>query len=178
MKPTPRRFSPTRYVGLTVLRWLALAAMMAVAFLLFQAVRPGPEVSSDDGFAPDFELLATDGTAVRLRDLRGAPVVLNFWATWCPPCRVELPSFASFARDNKHVRVLGIAVNSGDAAQLAAVRKRLDIPYAVLLADDDVVEAYGAASLPTTVLIDADGRLVESWSGIVFGWQLERALPR
>jgi peroxiredoxin len=157
--------------------WVAGAAALVLGFFGFQAVRPGPSVQvRADGVAPDFDLTTTEGRRMTLAELRGRPVVLNFWAVWCPPCRVELPSFAELSRTHPEVAVLGLAVDSGSAPELEAARRRLDIPYPVLLADQEVIDAYGASALPTTVVLDRDGRIVASWTGIVFAWQLSAAL--
>lgn len=156
--------------------WGGSFAAAAVLFVVIQQLRPDPEVQVDGaGLAPDFALRATDGSTVRLSELRGRKVVVNFWATWCGPCRLELPSFASFSRANPDVVVLGVAVDSGTPAQLAAARKNLDIPYAVLINDGRVDDLYGVSSLPTTFIIDEQGRIRDAQVGPMFGPQLSWA---
>ncbi|MDP2316393.1 MAG: TlpA disulfide reductase family protein [Pseudomonadota bacterium] len=156
-------------------RWAGYAALAVLLLVLLRAMQPAPGIPLGT-LAPDFTLRATDGTTIRLADLRGRPVVLNFWATWCPPCRVELPSFAAFSREHPEVTVLGIAVDSGTAATLAKARLELDIPYPVLLADPAVKSAYGIQAMPTTVVVGPEGQIVTTQTGVMFGWQLERAL--
>ena len=121
--------------------------------------------------APDFELVDTDGGTVRLSDLRGRPVVLNFWATWCGPCRIEIPAFSRYAEAHPDVVVLGVATD-GTASELRAARKKLDIRYPVLVADRETVQAYDVHTLPTTVVVDAEGRVDSAHTGLMLGPQL------
>lgn len=168
----PREPWPQK-VGKALIPWVGGIVLAIGGFFLVQELRPAPEVkASSDGLAPDFALATPDGRTIRLSELRGKPVVINFWATWCGPCRIEMPSFASFALAHPDVAVLGVAVDSGDAARLALEKKKLDIPYEVLIADPGVTRDYGVSSLPTTIVVDETGRIVRAQSGIVWGWQL------
>ncbi len=145
----------------------------AAVFFAVQALRSRPAVqTTSTGAAPDFSLVSTDGSVVHLEDFRGRRVIVNFWATWCGPCRLELPGFAAFSRAHPEITVLGIAVQSGDRATLARAKKDLDLPYPILLADEAVVAAYGVQVFPTTAILDPDLRLVRAQAGIVFGWEL------
>ena len=156
-----------------VVPWVGGIVVVAAAFFVIQAVRPGPDIQvAADGLAPDFALATSDGGTIRLSELRGQPVIINFWATWCGPCRVEMPAFSSFAKAHPDVRVLGVAVDSGDPARLAIEKQKLGIPYDVLVADRGVTRDYGVTSLPTTVVVDEQGKIVKAQAGIVWGWQL------
>ncbi|MEM9554985.1 MAG: redoxin domain-containing protein [Acidobacteriota bacterium] len=168
--PTPpTKDSPSRLR--TVRRWLLEAMLIvglaAIALTLVGRLRAPtlPEV------APGFELTALDGSSVRLDDLRGRTVVLNFWAEWCPPCRTEIPSFSRFARNNPEIAVLGLAVD-GTLEELRVSRRELGIDYPVLRADDATVAAYGVSSLPTTVIVDPEGRIRTAHAGMLFRPQL------
>ncbi len=121
--------------------------------------------------APDFVLRDLDGQQVRLSDLRGQTVVLNFWATWCGPCRLEIPAFSAYADAHPDVAVLGVAVD-GTRAELKGAARKLDIRYPVLIADADTKAAYGVHTLPTTVVVDADGQVSSAHSGLMLGPQL------
>ncbi|MCB9777701.1 MAG: TlpA family protein disulfide reductase [Alphaproteobacteria bacterium] len=125
--------------------------------------------------APDFELTDLDGKEWQLSELRGQPVVLNFWATWCGPCKLEIPAFSDFARENPDVVVLGLATD-GREAELRAASKQLGIAYPVIRADAETIAAYGVDTLPTTVIIDADGQVHTAHTGIMLGPQLKLAV--
>ena len=117
------------------------------------------------GMAPPFTLVNAEGGTTSLAEYQGKTVVLNFWGSWCSPCRAEIPEFASWAADHPDVPVLGIAVRSGEGAQLAENTRRLGVNYPVLESTSEVLDAYGVDGYPTTVVIDGDGQIVSSRSG-------------
>lgn len=109
--------------------------------------------------APDFALADIHGREYRLADFRGKPVVLNIWATWCPPCRYEIPDIIAFAEDHAgDVVVLSISVDEV-AAEAAAFAQEYGMNYPVLLDDGEAASSYIAASpgIPQTYFIDAEG---------------------
>lgn len=116
--------------------------------------------------APGFTLLDLDGQPVRLADFAGRPVVLNFWATWCMPCRVEAPSFEAFARSHPDIPVLGIAAD-GSPEALRAAAAELGITYPIVRGDRATLSAYGVEVYPTTVVVDAEGRVATSHAGLM-----------
>jgi peroxiredoxin len=118
--------------------------------------------------APDFTLSLTTGETVSLSDFRGQPVVLNFWATWCPPCRAEIPFFQNASRQyNGQVAVLGI--NDGESLPtVSPFVTEFGMTYPVLLdIDSEVSILYRVAALPTTIFIDRDGVIQEVFPGII-----------
>jgi len=121
--------------------------------------------------APPFEVQTLDGQALSLAELQGQTVVLNFWATWCGPCRLEAPSFAAFADANPDVVVLGLAEDDhpGLVRRTAA---ELGITYPVALADDALLRAYGITTFPTTVVIDPSGAVRTAHTGLLTRPQL------
>ena len=109
--------------------------------------------------APDFELELMNGESVKLSEFRGEKVMLNFWATWCPPCRAEMPDMQKL-HENKDVTILAVDL-LGQESGMEAVEEFLEdygITFNVLLDDDLVVaEAYGIQPIPTTYMIDTNG---------------------
>lgn len=108
--------------------------------------------------AKDFNLPLLGGSNQRLHDLRGTPVVINFWATWCGPCREEMPLLDSFAEEySGHVVVLGI--NSGESeSQVAAFVEEIQVDFPILLDEDEqVTDRYFVRNFPITFFVDAEG---------------------
>jgi peroxiredoxin len=107
--------------------------------------------------APDFTLLLDDGRYVRLSDLQGQPVVLNFWATWCPPCRAEMPELVKAANAGEDVIVLAVAVKEDrTTVKNFAVEYKLNLPVA-LDRQGKLSDLYRVQGFPTTYFIDRDG---------------------
>ncbi|NKN31695.1 peroxiredoxin family protein [Marichromatium bheemlicum] len=112
--------------------------------------------------APGFTLQSSGGAPVALADYRGRVVILNFWATWCPPCRDEMPSmqraYEALAADG--VEILAINVDE-DAATIAEFGARLGLDFPLLVDPASAVTLdYGVRGLPTSYVVDRDGRLV------------------
>jgi thiol-disulfide isomerase/thioredoxin len=154
-----------------VLRFAKEAAILLVIFVVLSTVMGRLRAPDFEGEAPAFRLATLDGEQVALEDFRGKTVVLNFWATWCGPCRVEIPSFSKFAREHPDIPVLGIAVD-GRADDLRVAAKKLGIEYPVLVGTRDVVSAYGASTVPTTVVVGPDGSVKTAHVGVMTGPQL------
>ena len=118
--------------------------------------------------APSFELKNLDGEVVRLSDFVGTPVIVNFWATWCGPCRAEFPDFQRTAVDNADGLVI-IAVNHTTADQPSLVDdfvQEMGATFPVVLDENgEVVEAYKILGLPTTIFIDRNGIVNEVFTG-------------
>jgi thiol-disulfide isomerase/thioredoxin len=118
--------------------------------------------------APDFELASTEGQPVRLSDFRGKPVILNFWATWCAPCRAEFPEFQKAAVDNAD-RLVIIGVNNTTADQPDLVPdflKEFGVTFPIVLDEKgETIKTYRILGLPTTVFIDSNGIVNEVFTG-------------
>ena len=113
--------------------------------------------------APDWQLKDLSGKSVKLSDFKGKVVVLNFWATWCPPCQAEIPDFIALQNkfQGKDVAIVGISLDSLQPTEVAAFVKKQGINYPVVMSSDDASAAYGAdIGLPITYLIDGQGRIV------------------
>jgi thiol-disulfide isomerase/thioredoxin len=153
---------------LRYLRDWGVAIGLAVALYLGVGYLRAPELPAE---APGFSLVNLEGQRVDLASLRGQTVVLNFWATWCGPCRMEIPTFSAFAEEHPEIPVLGIATD-GDAASLKAAREALGIRYPVLIADAATTDAYQINTIPTTVVVGPDGAVEAVHVGIMTRPQL------
>ena len=142
-----------------------LAVIIALSLVAMEIVGSlrAPELPDE---APGFALTDLEGRTVRLEDLRGRLVVVNFWATWCTPCRLEIPALSRFARSHPDVVVLGLAVDD-DPDLVRRTAAELEIDYPVLLSDIATRKAYGIETLPTTVIVDPEGRVRSARSGLM-----------
>jgi cytochrome c biogenesis protein CcmG/thiol:disulfide interchange protein DsbE len=111
--------------------------------------------------APDFTLTDSDGAKVKLADYRGKVVLLNFWATWCGPCQIEIPWFKEFEQQykSKGFEVVGVSMDEDGWSAVKPYMAEHKLNYRILLGDDSVSQLYGGLdALPTTFIIDRDGR--------------------
>lgn len=150
----------------TMAAMVAVQALAVGIWFAVQRARPRKETSAIphlsrtarlDRLAPELALQRLDGSGARLSDLKGRPVVLHFWATWCPPCREELPGLLALA-DEESVQVIAVSFDK----EWGSVRRFLggDPPSPVFLADGKTVEeAFGVRRLPVTYVLDARGWL-------------------
>jgi len=121
---------------------------------------PTPEGNQAFAAAPDVQFTKLDGTAFRLQDLRGRVVLLNFWATWCIPCRSEIPSLSALQKDLDSRGLSVIGVSYDDTADLVqSFQKEIPQSYQVVLGGREVGSQLPASPLPTTYIIDREGRV-------------------
>ena len=147
------------------LAWLVLVlALLALADPARAELGHGLTRLPEPVPAPDFALEDMDGETHRLSELRGQVVMVNFWATWCPPCREEMPSMEAVYQDLKEQGFQVLALNQWETPdQVFPYMGQLEVyPSFPVLFDRDssVAEAYGVKGLPTTVLVDKQGRVV------------------
>jgi peroxiredoxin len=112
--------------------------------------------------APDFTLKDASGTPVKLSDYKGKVVLLNFWATWCGPCAMEIPWFMEFEQQykSKGFAVLGVSMDDDGWTSVKPYIAEHKVNYRVLLGNDSVSQMYGGLdALPTTFILDRDGRI-------------------
>jgi cytochrome c biogenesis protein CcmG, thiol:disulfide interchange protein DsbE len=170
--PRPNR---GRTIFLGVLLILSVATVALGVWLLVDqrqqitAQSRAAAAANEPAPAPDFELTASDGQVIRLQDLRGKVVLLNFWATWCPPCKAEMPDLNALQQKYGAERdfvVLGINDEEG-AADVAAFAEREGIAFPLLLDPDGRVieKLFDVRYLPTSMIIDREGNIRDTWRG-------------
>ena len=127
------------------------------------------DVSAEEGLtkgdvAPDFTLTTLDGKEIKLSDLKGKKVVLNFWATWCPPCKAEMPHMQNFYEDfsqEENVEILAINLTNGDKVEsVQEFVQDYGLTFPIPMDEEGKVnEIYQAITIPTSYMIDTKGRI-------------------
>lgn len=154
-------------VALSVIGLLAAGGFAALYYTSVQKmIESRSEGGGDSTFAawhgvpaPDIEVTKLDGSALKLSDLKGRRVVLDFWATWCPPCRMEIPHFVELARETPEDELLIVGISNEDRATLQAFAEKNNMNYPVAIAADEALpEPYNLITgIPTTFFIDRNG---------------------
>ncbi len=143
-----------------MVRILQVARLLAVAAFAVAAAGADAAVTPSAG-APDFTLPSLGGPNLRLQEQRGRVVMINFWASWCGPCRVEMPHLARLYEKYRGSGFTVLAVNIDESPQKAAsLATQLGMRFPVLLdTDKKVSRLYDLSTMPSTVLVDRDGRV-------------------
>ncbi|WP_232298794.1 TlpA disulfide reductase family protein [Granulicella tundricola] len=119
--------------------------------------------------APGFSLVDLDGKKVSLASFKGKPVLINFWATWCAPCKLEMPWFEEFHQKyaSQGLVILGIAADEAGKDVIASTARKLGVTYPVLLKTDEVETAYGGVDyLPESFYVDKTGKVFLETAGM------------
>jgi len=143
-----------------------IASSAAILFVIFGIFMIGTTSVSAQS-APDFTLTDLDGQKVSLSDYKGKVIIVDFWATWCGPCKMEIPSFIKLQEDYKDdVVVLGISLDQGGPKVVVPFAKKMNINYPIVYGDGSVVQAYGGVrGIPTTFVIDRDFNIQRKYVG-------------
>jgi thiol-disulfide isomerase/thioredoxin len=172
-----------------------LSLTLALAFTQACSAEPGGPGASDAGgeaapaaeaespreIAPEFTLTDLDGREVELTALRGRTVILDFWATWCPPCEFQVPELNAFYeahRGDSSVEVIGISVDTDGPEVVSAWVEEKKVRYRIAIGDEDLARRYGAIGFPTLVIVAPDGTVDSRHVGLIETADLEEALAR
>jgi len=144
---------------------------VALFFFLVALLAGTAGVAKAASQVPQFALpTVTDKTLINVENYRGKVVLINFWATWCPPCRKEIPYLVRLYKEfgDKGFMVLGISVDEGGERVVKNFVEKQEIPYPVMLATDEVLRKFGGiAGVPYSFLVDKNGNVVKSYPGYV-----------
>lgn len=153
--------------------------VLAMLFaLLLVACAPTPEdekqpasaaATQPQKSAPDFDLVNVAGGTLKSDDMKGKVTVVDFWATWCEPCIMEIPNFNKLheAHDGKGVQMLGITVESGKLEDIKPKVKEFKMEYPVVVGNDKVVEGFGGLiGFPTTFVLTKDWKIYKKYLGM------------
>jgi peroxiredoxin len=162
--------------------WLVILVVALVgALMIFAGIRNAKKSSSvadraamvgnvKGKLAPDFTLKTLDGKPVKLSDLRGKAVLLNFWATWCEPCKVEIPWFVDLQKQygGQGLEIVGVAMDDNASPdKIGKFAQQLGVNYTILVGNDAVGDLYGGIeNLPTSFYVGRDGKILERVVGL------------
>jgi peroxiredoxin len=147
------------------------------------------DVASDEGLpnlrgkkAPAFVLKTQDGRKVSLAEYKGKAVLINFWATWCVPCKLEMPWFVDLHKQygEQGFEILGVDEDEAkDRSQIGKFAKKIGVNYPILIGDDAVSKAYGGVEvLPTSFYVGRDGKVVEEAAGLISRDEIEANIKK
>ncbi len=159
---------------------VALAASLAVTL----SVRSAPpedaiNAAGNAATAPNWELKDLDGKTVHSSDFKGKVVVLDFWATWCAPCRMEIPGLISLQKKyaQRGLVIVGASVDEGGASMVKQFMEKLGMNYPVLLTDEKMQDMFGGIEVvPTTFIIDREGHIVKKYFGLTDESEFEQEI--
>jgi thiol-disulfide isomerase/thioredoxin len=163
---------------------VALVVALMLYFGYHQARRPSASLTSHltmSSPAPDFSLESLDGKTTRLSDFRGKAVLLNFWATWCGPCKIEMPWFVDLQKQYgaEGLQIVGVAMDDASKDDIRKFAKDMGVNYPILIGKDSVGDQYGGIpALPESFVIARDGKIVDKLIGLRGKSEIEDAIKK
>lgn len=148
-------------------RWMYAVLLLAV-FAAVGCSKQAEKAAVEGNYAPDFTLKDLNGQSVQLSSLKGKVVLVNFWATWCPPCREEIPSMMKLnqAMQGKPFQMLAISIDEGGKEAVEGYFKKNGVSLPTLLdTDGEVSKRYGTTGVPETFVLNAKGLIVKKVIG-------------
>jgi thiol-disulfide isomerase/thioredoxin len=167
-----------------VLVVVAFVVALMLYFGYHQARRTGASSAprlTQSSLAPDFSLESLDGKSLRLSDLRGKAVLLNFWATWCGPCKIEMPWFVDLQKEygSQGLQIVGVAMDDASKEDISKFAKDMGVNYPILIGKESVGDQYGGVpALPESFLISRDGKIVDKIIGLRGKAEIEDAVKK
>jgi thiol-disulfide isomerase/thioredoxin len=155
--------------------WAIAIGLGLLVYLAIGYLQPKPELPE---IAPDFQVNTLEGRSFDLASLRGQTVIINFWASWCGPCRTEIPAFSRFAIENPEIPMIGLAVDSGGPSKVKKSAEKFGIRYPVAIASQALKTKYDVSTLPTTIVVAPDGRVSHVSVGTMSFSDLRRAAKK
>jgi cytochrome c biogenesis protein CcmG/thiol:disulfide interchange protein DsbE len=131
--------------------------------------------------APDFTLASLEGNNLKLSDYHGKAVLLNFWATWCEPCKIEMPWFIELQKKYgaQGLQILGVAMDDASPKDIAEFAKKMGVNYPIMIGKEAVGDQYGGLPyLPSTFYIGRDGKVVDRVFGLVSRSEIESNIQK
>lgn len=148
---------------------VVIALMLAIGLRMARRTQPSPISQMKGDVAPDFALQSLDGKTVHLSDYRGKAVLLNFWATWCAPCKIEMPWFVELQKQYgpEGLQIVGVAMDDASPKEIGDFAKEMGVNYPVLIGKEAVGDAYGGVQfLPESFYIDRNGKVLDKAFGL------------
>jgi len=153
-----------KYLG-----WMFVAGFAAIAFgIVWESYAGNKENTTHTAKqkAYNFELLDLDGKKVSLMDYSGKIRIIDFWATWCPPCRAEIPHFNALTQKYPNIAIIGISLDQGGTQIVKDFAREFNIQYPLLMGNIETVQAFGnIRSIPTTFIVDQEGFIIKKYVG-------------
>lgn len=151
-----------------VSRWLLAAGLVCLLGAACFGQQPTIRFVRNPDAAPDFQVTTLEGKPLRLADYRSKVILLNFWATWCGPCRAEIPDLVELQKKyEERLQIIGLVVDDDDREGIQKFAEKFGINYPVALASDELRTDYGGIpALPTSFLLDPQGRVVQKHEGL------------
>jgi thiol-disulfide isomerase/thioredoxin len=156
-----------------------LRPLYLIVFTAMMILLSVPGVMGQKAVAPQFALKDINGRTVRLRDYKGKVVMINFWATWCPPCRAEMPDLVRLQRAHARqgLQIIGITYPPEEVIRVRRFARSLKVNYPIILGTRQIRARFSSEdTLPLTVVIDRDGKVSDIISGILLRQEFDEKI--